>query len=146
MASRSHKAIWVGGKALKRDSAEPSPFMYIVTNPICAIILPFPVPVWKIVHLETVHSISPLGSDCGAYTSQSLPVFLRPLCQLISAIDQLAVLVYYVQGTDQSRNNVCLAENSRPLSPWAQLPESVHTSCTWCSVRWRSRPLQTWTW
>ena len=35
-------------------------------------------------HRVTVHSIRPLGSDWGAYTSASLPVFLRPLCQLIS--------------------------------------------------------------
>lgn len=33
---------------------------------------------------ETVHWINPFGVDCGAYTSASLPVFLRPLCQLKS--------------------------------------------------------------
>lgn len=35
--------------------------------------------------LVTVHWIRPLGSLCGAYTSASLPVFLRPLNQLKSA-------------------------------------------------------------
>lgn len=33
----------------------------------------------------TSHLIRPLGPDCGAYTSASLPVFLMPLCQLRSA-------------------------------------------------------------
>lgn len=33
----------------------------------------------------TVHLISPFGLVCGAYTSASLPVFFRPLCQLKSA-------------------------------------------------------------
>jgi len=32
----------------------------------------------------TVHLMRPLGPDWGAYTSASLPVFLRPLCQLRS--------------------------------------------------------------
>jgi len=32
----------------------------------------------------TVHWMRPLGLDWGAYTSASLPVFLRPLCQLKS--------------------------------------------------------------
>lgn len=29
---------------------------------------------------DTSHLMRPLGPDCGAYTSASLPVFLRPLC------------------------------------------------------------------
>lgn len=32
----------------------------------------------------TLTSISPLGPDCGAYTSASFPVFLVSLCQLRS--------------------------------------------------------------
>lgn len=34
--------------------------------------------------LATSHLMRPLGPDCGAYTSASLPVFFRPLCQLRS--------------------------------------------------------------
>lgn len=32
----------------------------------------------SIAYRETEHLISPLGSDCGAYTSASLPVFFSP--------------------------------------------------------------------
>lgn len=32
----------------------------------------------------TVHWMRPLGSDCGAKTVASLPVFFMPLCQLRS--------------------------------------------------------------
>ena len=38
----------------------------------------------------TVHLIRPLGLDWGAYTEASLPVFLRPLCQLRSTSAEIS--------------------------------------------------------
>ena len=56
---------------------------------------------------ETVHWISPFGVDCGAYTSASLPVFLRPLCQLRSnAVLDGFYSSQYFRGTYQSQNSV----------------------------------------
>lgn len=86
--------------------------------------------------LLTVLWISPFGSLWGAYTSASLPVFLRPWNQLrsvaitLSAFCSLYTTHKRVQTENtayQSRSNACSASCSPPTQPWAQQPESARS-------------------
>lgn len=66
----------------------------------------------------TSHLMRPLGPDCGAYTSASLPVFLRPLCQLRSVRFQKLSAYLNSGGRDnkqetyQSQSSACSAASS----------------------------------
>lgn len=61
----------------------------------------------------TVHSIKPLGSDWGARTVASLPVFLISLCHERSATCKYTVIRSLPSITYQSQSSACWAEHNR---------------------------------
>lgn len=77
----------------RRGGNQLAPMSELADNPLESI---YSLAFWP--DRATVHLIRPLGLDWGAYTSASLPVFLRPLCQLRSRSAKISPNPRFTRG------------------------------------------------